>query len=118
MAESTEMTATDNNNSELRQFMERVLKVTPRYNDMFSNGLPGSGAANVGTDPAQNLQKNALLFAHAYREPGIDQQEVVRLAADVEGSLMAAATFEILNEANTIELIDMLHNLLDGRAKT
>jgi hypothetical protein len=109
------MTDAPENTSELKQFIDRVLKVTPRYNDMFSNGVPGNGAVNVGADPSQNLQRAALQFAHAVRDAKTKPAEVERLALDLEGTLMVAATFELITEENIAELVETLHNITQKR---
>ncbi len=95
-------------------FVERTLKIVPRYNDIFSNGIPGYGAVNIAADPAQNLQKAVLEFARSYHDPSSEPEAINKLAYDLEGALMVAATFEIVTDINLNELIDTLHHLMQS----
>jgi hypothetical protein len=102
---------------DLKKLIERILKVTPRYNDVFNNGIPGYGAVNIGADPAKNLQRAALQFAHAYHDSKTKPEALTGLASDLEGAIMVAETFEIIAEKNTTELVDMLHHLMQSLEK-
>jgi hypothetical protein len=105
------------NKDELKMFMQRLLKIMPKHNDIFSNGIPGYGAVNIGADPAQNLQKAALQFADAYRDIKLPPEAVNKLAYDLEGTLMVAATFEIVTEKNLDELLETLRHLMQSIEK-
>lgn len=105
---------TSASNDRLRKFIQRLLNIVPKHNDIFSNGIPGYGAVNIGADPAQNLQKAALRFAHAYRDATESPKNIHKLADDLEGTLMVAATFEIVTEENLDELLVTLRQLMQS----
>jgi hypothetical protein len=101
--------------SALKEFTVRVLRITPRHNDLFGNGIPGEGTVNVAVSAAQQLQQATMAFDYAYKDPKVDSQTIHQLAAEVEGKLMGATIFEIVTDKNLQELVEMLHNLVNAR---
>lgn len=119
----TDMTDNAKSADELKQFMARILAITPQYSDVFGNGVPGmagrsaatSGAANAGADVTNKLHHTAIDFARAYADPKSSLAAVQQLSGEVEGLLMVAVTLGVVSEKDSQLHLDSLDNLLANR---
>lgn len=103
-----------------KPFVERILRISPVYNDVFGAGLPGmggtatatSGAANSGTDVVMQLHRSAIAFARAYDALQPDQATVRAAADEVDVLLRTVQVLGVLSEKDAGQLLDSLDELL------
>src|SRR5690349_8626655 len=88
--------------TKLKQFMDKVLAINPRYGALDANGIPAMGQPNVGANTVERLRHSAAEFAKAYLANQTDFQVVVTKAQAVEAALQLVATMSV-TPGKTIE---------------
>lgn len=101
----------------LKHFTNRILAISPDVENFIGAGAAGdSGGHNASGQMVYELRKAAINFARAYRDPQTAPAELQRLAAQVEGGLLAVATILRFEPEFSDELVSQLHGFVRARA--
>src|SRR5689334_5367076 len=103
---------------QLKEFMEDVLAITPRYGDLDANGIPGMGQANPGAQAVERLRQAATAFAQVYRADPSDAGAVKAKAQDVEAALQVVATMSVAPQETIEPLLDELDALVSQKNRS
>ncbi len=114
-----------NTSERVKVFVQRVLQLSSPSTDIGGSVIPSlSGAVSARTEIVQQLHRDVIACAQSFNSQNNnagrpEYHTTVQLAADqVEASLMAAITLNVLDEAAGTELIDELHDLTDANTSS
>jgi hypothetical protein len=97
---------------QLKQFMEDVLAITPRYGNLAADGIPGMGQAHPGARAVENLRQAAHAFAQAYLDRDTSDGEIESRAQALEAALHVTVTLSVTNSNVTDRLLEELDTLI------
>jgi hypothetical protein len=106
----------------LIKFVNKILSINaPMFNLLGSNpGMSGGagssqGSLSSGGNITLQLKNQTLAFAKAYQDNKVPKDTVEQLGQLVEGSLMTEETLSLLAQSEAEQLINQLHDLIEGR---
>ncbi len=97
--------------TELDSFLERVMHINVLTMGGASEGIIGS--SSTGGVIINNLKKTAIAFAHEYRKPASNHDELMRLEQEIAGYLQTLQLTYTLSESEADRLIQKLQILTD-----
>lgn len=109
--------------AKLEEFIEHVLRITPKYINAFGTGMPGmagtsaatSGAFNTAGDITHNLHHAVAAFARCYTDAKTSLETLEAHAKIIEGMLLAEEAVSALDERQSRQLQDELYDLMEQK---
>ena len=106
--------------SQLHDFVEKVLSINPGYSNLFGGGIPGMSGASVTTiggsssasDIVNDLRQATAEFT-AKITASAPAPEIAALAERIEGALLNLRMLGQINERFCDTLIQALHTLIE-----
>ena len=104
-------------------FGERVLRIAPKYIDIFGRNVPGmsgrsaatAGAGNSASTVTLRLQHAVAELGRLYHDPDTAYEELAQLAKEIEGMFLVEQTLDTLTAEQAGQLIDELYNLIETK---